>query len=86
MLYNDLKTFSLNSRLLFSVNGAVGVQIPIGDRFGATVGYRFRHILNAGQDEVNPGLNANIIVTGFAGASECGGVHPTSPRTRPLRR
>ena len=65
MLYNDLKNFSLSSRLLFSVNGAVGVQIPIGDRFGATVGYRFRHISNAGQDPVNPGLNANIIVTGF---------------------
>ena len=64
MLYNDLKNFSLSSRVLFSVNGAVGVQIPIGERFGATVGYRFRHISNAGQDEVNPGLNTNIICAG----------------------
>lgn len=66
MLYNDLKTFSLSSRLLFSVHGAVGVEIPITGRFGATVGYRFRHISNAGQDEVNPGLNTNIICAGVS--------------------
>lgn len=66
MLYNDLKTFSLSSRALFSVNGAVGVQVPIGERFGATIGYRFRHISNAGQDKINPGLNSNIIVVGVA--------------------
>jgi hypothetical protein len=64
MLYSDLKTFSLSSRVLFSVNGAVGVQIPVNERLGATVGYRFRHISNAGQDEVNPGLNSNLIVVG----------------------
>ena len=64
MLYNDLKNFSLSSRLLFSVNGAVGVEIPVAERVGVTVGYRFRHISNAGQDEVNPGLNTNIICTG----------------------
>ena len=64
MLYNDLKNFSLSSRLLFSVNGAVGVEIPVADRVGITMGYRFRHISNAGQDEVNPGLNTNIIVVG----------------------
>jgi hypothetical protein len=64
MLYNDLKNFSLSSRLLFSVNGAVGVEIPVAERVGITMGYRFRHISNAGQDEVNPGLNANIICTG----------------------
>jgi len=65
MLYNDLKGFSTSARLLFSVNGAVGVQIPIAERLGATVGYRFRHISNAGQDEVNPGLNSNIIAVGL---------------------
>jgi hypothetical protein len=66
MLYNDLKNFSLSSRLLFSVNGAVGVEIPVGERVGLTAGYRFRHISNAGQDEVNPGLNTNIICTGVS--------------------
>lgn len=66
MLYNDLKNFSLSSRVLFSVNGAVGVEIPVADRLGLTVGYRFRHISNAGQDEVNPGLNTNIICTGVS--------------------
>ncbi len=64
MLYNDLKNFSLSSRLLFSVNGAVGVEIPVAERVGLTVGYRFRHISNAGQDEVNPGLNTNIVCSG----------------------
>ena len=64
MLYNDLKNFSLSSRLLFSVNGAVGVEIPVADRVGITMGYRFRHISNAGQDKINPGLNANIICAG----------------------
>jgi opacity protein-like surface antigen len=66
MLYSDLKTFSLSSRVLFSVNGAVGAQIPVTEHLGLTVGYRFRHISNAGQDEVNPGLNSNVIVAGFA--------------------
>lgn len=64
MLYNDLKNFSLSSRVLFSVNGAVGVEIPVTDRIGLTTGYRFRHISNAGQDPVNPGLNANIFCAG----------------------
>jgi opacity protein-like surface antigen len=64
MLYNDLKNFSLSSRVLFSVNGAVGVEIPVTERVGVTTGYRFRHISNAGQDEVNPGLNTNIICAG----------------------
>jgi len=64
MLYNDLKHFSLSSRVLFSVNGAVGVEIPVADHFGITTGYRFRHISNAGQDRINPGLNANILCAG----------------------
>lgn len=65
MLYNDLKRFSLSSRILFAVSGAVGVEIPLTDRFGLTTGYRFRHISNAGQDKINPGLNANILCVGF---------------------
>ncbi len=65
MLYNDLKHFSLGSRILFAVSGAVGVQIPVTDGVGLTAGYRFRHISNAGQNAINPGLNANIIVTGL---------------------
>lgn len=64
MLYNDLKNFSLSSRVLFSVNGAVGVQLPVTERLGLTTGYRFRHISNAGQDKINPGLNANIVCAG----------------------
>jgi len=64
MLYNDLKNFSLSSRVLFSVNGAIGAQIPVTERVGVTAGYRFRHISNAGQDEVNPGLNTNIFCAG----------------------
>ncbi|MEB2285256.1 MAG: acyloxyacyl hydrolase [Myxococcales bacterium] len=64
MLYNDLKHFSLSSRVLFSTNGAVGVELPVSDRIGITTGYRFRHISNAGQDRVNPGLNTNIFCAG----------------------
>jgi Lipid A 3-O-deacylase (PagL) len=66
MLYNDLKNFSLSSRVWFSVNGAVGVEIPVADRVGITIGYRFRHISNAGQDANNPGLNTNIFCTGVS--------------------
>jgi lipid A 3-O-deacylase len=66
MLYNDLKNFSLGSRILFSVAGAVGVQVPLGERFGLTAGYRFRHISNAGQSSINPGLNSNIFVVGVS--------------------
>jgi hypothetical protein len=66
MLYNDLKTFSLSSRVLFSVCGAVGVQVPLGDRFGVTAGYRFRHISNAGQSHTNPGLNSTLFAVGVS--------------------
>lgn len=65
MLYNDLKHFSLGSRILFAVSGAVGVQIPVTESLGLTTGYRFRHISNAGQNAINPGLNANILIAGF---------------------
>ena len=66
MLYSDLRRFSLGSRILFSAQGAVGVQVPIVDHLAVTAGYRFRHISNAGQSRVNPGLNSNLLAAGVS--------------------
>jgi lipid A 3-O-deacylase len=66
MLYSDLRRFDLGSRVLFSAQGAVGLQLPLWRGLAATGGYRFRHISNAGQSRINPGLNSNLLVAGLA--------------------
>jgi lipid A 3-O-deacylase len=66
MLYEDLRHFSLGSRVLFTCQGAVGLQIPLPGQFAVTAGYRFRHISNAGQSRINPGLNSNLLAAGIA--------------------
>ena len=64
MLYSDLRHFDLSARLLFAAMGAVGLEVPLGDGFSLTAGYRFRHISNAGQSEINPGLNSCLLAAG----------------------
>jgi hypothetical protein len=64
MLYEGLRHFSLGSNVLFTCQGAVGLQFPIWDRIGLNAGYRFRHISNAGQSPSNPGLNSNLLIAG----------------------
>src|SRR5262245_36403504 len=59
MLYEGLHHFSLGSQVLFTCQGAVGLQVPLSDRLALTGGYRFRHISNAGQSRNKPGLNSN---------------------------
>jgi lipid A 3-O-deacylase len=66
MLYSDLRKFDLGSHLLFSLQPAVGLELPISDQLAVTAGYRFRHISNAGQSRENPGLNSSTIVVGVA--------------------
>ena len=66
MLYSDLRGFDLGSRVLFTAQAAVGVQVPLGNGFAVTGGYRFRHISNAGQSSSNPGLNSNLLIAGLA--------------------
>ena len=65
MLYSDLRHFDLGSRVLFTAQAAVGLQVPLGGGFAATAGYRFRHISNAGQSRSNPGLNSNLLIAGL---------------------
>jgi len=64
MLYEGLRHFSLGSNVLFTCQGAVGLQFPISDQIGLNAGYRFRHISNAGQSPSNPGLNSNLLIAG----------------------
>jgi opacity protein-like surface antigen len=66
MLYEGLRHFSLGSHVLFTAQGAVGLQFPLSERFAVTAGYRFRHISNAGQSRSNPGLNSNLLAAGLA--------------------
>jgi len=65
MLYEGLRHFSLGSNVLFTCQGAVGLQFPLSDRVGLNAGYRFRHISNAGQSPSNPGLNSNLLIAGL---------------------
>lgn len=65
MLYSDLRHFDLSAHVLFAAEGAVGLQLPLGGGFAATAGYRFRHISNAGQSRINPGLNSNLLAAGL---------------------
>ncbi len=66
MLYEDLRHFSLGSNVLFTCQGAVGLQIPVYEQLALTAGYRFRHISNAGQSRSNPGLNSNLLIAGLS--------------------
>jgi lipid A 3-O-deacylase len=66
MLYEGLRHFSLGSNVLFTCQGAVGLQIPLSEKLAVTAGYRFRHISNAGQSPSNPGLNSNLLAAGVA--------------------
>jgi hypothetical protein len=66
MLYSDLRHFDLGSRILFSAQGAVGLQLPLWNGIAVTGGYRFRHISNAGQSRINPGLNSNLLAAGVS--------------------
>jgi len=66
MLYNDLAHFNLGSRVLFSVQAALGLEFPLSERLAATAGYRFLHVSNAGQTRANPGLNSNSLVVGVS--------------------
>ncbi len=66
MLYSDLRHFDLGSRVLFSAQGAVGLQLPLWKGLAATGGYRFRHISNAGQSRINPSLNSSLLIAGLA--------------------
>ena len=66
MLYSDLRHFDLSARVLFSCAGAVGLQVPLWNGLAATGGYRFRHISNAGQSRINPGLNSNLLAAGLS--------------------
>lgn len=66
MLYEGLRHFSLGSNVLFTCQGAVGLQFPIWEQLAVTAGYRFRHISNAGQSVSNPGLNSNLLIAGVS--------------------
>ena len=66
MLYSDLRNFDLGSRILFAAQGAVGLELPLGHGLAVGAGYRFRHVSNAGQSRINPGLNSNLAVVGIS--------------------
>lgn len=44
----------------------LGAQIAISDRSAITVGYRFRHLSNAGTSQPNSGINTNAMVLSYS--------------------
>lgn len=44
----------------------LGTQFRLGDDSALTVGYRFRHVSNAGTSQPNSGINSNAIVISYS--------------------
>ena len=44
----------------------LGAQVAVSDNSAITVGYRFRHLSNAGTSEPNRGINSNAVVLSYS--------------------
>jgi lipid A 3-O-deacylase len=66
MLYTDLRGYNLGGHFSFTETFGTGVTYFLNERLALSVGWRFRHISNAGLYEDNAGLNSNIFLVGFS--------------------
>ncbi len=64
--YNSLDIQELGIGFNFLSYGGVGLRIPLQDNVSLDIGYRLRHISNAGLDERNHGVTSNQVQVGFA--------------------
>ena len=66
--YNSLDIQELGIGFNFLSYGGVGLRIPLQNNMSIEVGYRLRHISNAGLDERNHGVTSNQAQVGIAWA------------------
>ena len=66
VLYTDLRGYHLGGHFSFLETAGVGVSYFLGDNVALNVGWRYRHISNAGLYDHNVGLNSGIFLAGFS--------------------
>ncbi|MBI3799619.1 MAG: acyloxyacyl hydrolase [Deltaproteobacteria bacterium] len=66
VLYTDLRGYHLGGHFSFLETAGVGASYFLNDHLALDVGWRFRHISNAGLYSSNVGLNSGIFLVGFS--------------------
>jgi len=66
LLYTDLRGFHLGGHFQFLSQGGMGVNYFLTDNTALNLGWRFRHISNAGIDGDNVGLNTYTFQAGVS--------------------
>lgn len=64
-LWTDLTRVSIGGRFEFSNQIGVGARFQLGEGYELTLGYRFRHISNAGLRSPNHGINTSFLIFGL---------------------
>jgi lipid A 3-O-deacylase len=65
-LYHDIKGYGLGGGFSFTETIGGGVAYRLDERLMLTVGYRFRHMSNAGIYNDNTAVNSNLVLAGFS--------------------
>jgi hypothetical protein len=64
-LWTTVRYLSLGGKFQFASHGGFGMHAFLASDVAITLGYRFRHISNAGLDEPNHGLNTHFFIVGL---------------------
>ncbi len=64
--YNSLDIPELGTNFNFLSYGGAGLRMPLQNNLSLELGYRLRHISNAGLDEANSGVTSNQIQFGIS--------------------
>lgn len=64
--FNTLDVHELGTSFNFLSFGGAGLRINLGEGSYLDLGYRFRHISNAGLDERNSGINHHVAMVGMS--------------------
>lgn len=65
-LYHDIKGYGLGGGFSFAETVGGGLSYFLDDRLMLAVGYRFRHMSNAGIYNENKAVNSNVFLAGFS--------------------
>ena len=65
-LYHDIKGYGLGGGFSFAETVGAGMSYRLDENLMLSVGYRFRHMSNAGIYNDNKALNSNIFLAGFS--------------------
>lgn len=66
VLYTDLRGYHLGGHFSFTENLGLGASYSLSDNLALHMGWRFRHISNAGLYSDNAGLESGLFLAGFS--------------------